>query len=534
MKTIYVRIPCRGLRKLVVKPDDTIGKIKEMIQKVETNLQVDKFELVIDGKGLPEDVLVESFETNMFDINEVFEMYIYVNIPNGQLEKLTIDPGTTVSTVKRMIQKAHKDFHTEKFKLVIARKCIPDDFQLLMDFNMLTFDIAEMLSEESTLLVKVQGLNADSPESCRLFVTEPNSSVAKFQKMIHKYSDEAQRVPWTRLKLELRETVLQNDKNLSDYNNISGYNDFISLSHYTDPDDRRLLLIGDNQTLWEIYQKHGKSKYTSKFFPTSETNEEKKGELVDWFQGNIDIPCGSIQIMSIEEANGLYEFVGEIRGIDLFVLHPDPLKTNIYIRSDLYNQVYAKEKRAKFDKLVKALGVKNIQLLDVRGTLQDKSFIRDNRSPVEIEWNISYDREGGNFFMPTLKFDKTKRGLNLKVPEELEPWLELDSEKDLKQLAEMRTGDNHTLDEHEQIIKIEQKQVLRTLLDTLETNNSEVAESSSTWILQFHVEYYSLYELTFADLASGPLIQAEQKIEKRPSFASFIPILQRCVCTPKE
>ena len=203
----------------------------------------------------------------------------------------------------------------------------------------------------------------------------------------------------------------------------------------------------------------------------------------------------SLGHMTLDESRTISLGMGQLaRNNSFYISHP--IKPDIYVPLQDYNNLLAKEKNNVFMELAGALGAKSIYLEDAsfyntKGQIDtDISVLK----PVAIDIGIKakFEENGSIKKEVYSSFDKPKR--EPIVPPHLQKWVDIDS--DLKLMATHRL--DYGLRSHQIILKFEDK--LEGAADAAAkitgTNkgfgfkSSASKHVSSTWV--FKVEYHSI------------------------------------------
>ena len=324
----------------------------------------------------------------------------------------------------------------------------------------------------------------------RIFFIDSDTTVFELKKRIEKLTG----FPWNIQKLRYLSTVLQNDMCLVLVYNIPRYAELEAI--FDDQDERQFLIIGTQESLRQLCP----LKWTRAERLLRKRGSDTRGQvqLLKEFSEKAKVPVDMTAMKSPSEARTEFFFGGEQPEInDLFVQHPDPLKTNSYVRPCIYSKLYAVEKKSIFEQLAKALGVCEITLTNAttaETTANAEASLTQAANQIGLK--VTFDKAKSKFMMETMKFQKPQRGFKPFVPDELKPWLAL--EKDLESMAHLRIRAGSILEERDCRLQFKERALVSgvvgaTFPDVGVNIGGEVEHViASYW--SFHIKYYTIDE----------------------------------------
>ena len=396
----------------------------------------------------------------------------------GDLRKEIVNEGLTLGDGRRLL---HREGHQ-----YLATKRLG-----LTDYNVHKGDTIVLVKgrEEGSFEVVVKCFSDEASEE-RRFLIDSDTTVFELKRRI----EDLNGVPWNIQKLRYLSTVLQNDRCL-----VLGYNipRFAELEATIDnPDERQFLIIGTNESLRQLCPL--KRTRLKRLLRKQGSDKRTQVQVLKEFSVKAKVPVDRTAMKSPSEARTEFFFGGEEPEInDLFVQHPDPLKTNSYVRPCIYSKLYAVEKKSIFEQLAKALGVREITLTNAttaETTVNAEAALTQAANQIGLK--VTFDMAKSKFMMETMKFQKPQRGFKPFVPDELKPWLAL--ENDLESMANLRIGAGSILEERDCRLQFKERAlgsgVVGATFPDVGVNIGGNVEHVITSYWSFHIKYYTIDE----------------------------------------
>ena len=343
--------------------------------------------------------------------------------------------------------------------------------------------------EEDSFEVVVKCFS-DAASEERIFLIDSDTTVFELKKWIENLTG----FPWNIQKLRYLSTVLQNDMCLVLGYDIPRYAELEAT--IDDPDERQFLIIGTNESLRQLCPL--KRTRLKRLLRKRGSDKRRQVQVLKEFSEKAKVPVDRTAMKSPLEAQAEFFFGGEQPEInDLFVRHPDPLKTNSYVRPCIYSKLYAVEKKSKFERLAKALGVREITLTNAttaETTVNAEASLTQAANQIGLK--VTFDKAKSKFMMETMKFQKPQRGFKPFVPDELKPWLAL--ENDLESMANLRIGAGSILEERDCRLQFKERAlgsgVVGATFPDVGVNIGGNVEHVITSYWSFHIKYYTIDE----------------------------------------
>ena len=350
--------------------------------------------------------------------------------------------------------------------------------------------------EEDSFEVVVKCFS-DAVSEERIFLIHSDTKVSELKKRIESLTG----FPSSIQKLRYLPTVLQNDMCLVLGYNIPRYADLEAT--IDNPDERQFLIIGTNESLRQLCPlKRTRLKrlraMVERLLRKRGSDTRRQVQLLKEFSEKTKVPFDRTAMKSPSEARTEFFFGGEEPETnDLFVRHPDPLKTNSYVRPCIYSNLYAVEKKSIFEQLAKALGVREITLTNAttaETTANAEAALTQAANQIGLK--VTFDKAKSKFMMETMKFQKPQRGFKPFVPDELKPWLAL--EKDLESMANLRIGAGSILEERDCRLQFKERALVSGVVGAtfpdVGVNIGGKVEHFIASYWSFHIKYYAIDE----------------------------------------